>query len=569
MDGTNRSAWIDALTATVLAGALAAVWSWRDWANLSALRLPDADDMMRLQQIRDWLGGQGFADLSQYRLGADGIAMHWSRLADLVPGGIIVLLEGLIGRHNAELVAVIAWPAMLLAAAIALTGRIARSVGGAESAVPAMIVAAIAFPASTVFLPGRIDHHGLQLVLLLVTVWMLAAKPSMMAGLTAGVATALSLVVGIETAPLLGVAAAVAVVDWVIGGRASRDRLMGLGIALCAVTLAASIAFRSFAWDYPACDGFTAISARATMIASFVPIGLALLGWDANARMRMALAGSSALALAATLATSAPQCLSPYGGVDPLLQQLWLTRVGEAQPLFAAPFAVALGYAGLTVAGLAAGLWCAVRTRQRGWIVLLLLQCAAAAVMVAQVRGAYAGALLAAPALGAVIVAARRAGALAVAAAWTASAGMLYPLAAQAMVPAKPAAPGASCTAPDLLDALGKLPRGAVMAPIDTGGPGIATTAQRFIAGAYHRDGAGDLAMYAFYRGTPEAAASLAARWRVRWVVACDGFPGIAAPFSAELGEGRAPAWLREVAHVPSGGRIFATVGLSEPGKQP
>lgn len=563
MEGTNRSAWIDTAIAIALASALAGVWAWRDWANLSALRLPDADDMMRLQQIRDWLGGQQFADLTQYRLGAEGIAMHWSRLADLVPAGIIAALQGLVGRHQAELIAVIVWPAILLAAAIALTGRIARAVGGPDVARPAMIVAAIAFPASTLFLPGRIDHHGLQLVLLLVVAWMLAGKPSMMAGLTAGVATALSLVVGMETVPLLGVAAAIAVVDWVIGGRASRDRLMGLGIALCAVTLAASIAFRTTAWDYPACDGFTAISARAVMIASFVPIGLALLGWDATMRIRVLLAGSSALALATTLAQSTPQCLSPYGGVDPLLQQLWLTRVGEAQPLFAAPLAVALGYAGLTLAGIVAGGWMVWRTRERGWIVLLLLQLAAAVVMIAQLRGANAGALLAAPALGAVIVAARRIGAVAVAGAWVASAGMLYPLAAQAMVPPKPEPAGAGCTAPDLLAALGQLPPGAVMAPIDVGGPAIATTRQRLIAGAYHRDGAGDLAMYAFYRGTPDAARALAAQWRIRWVVACDGFPGLSAPFSAQLNAGQTPGWLREVTRVPSGGRIFAVVGLS------
>ena len=51
--------------------------------------------------------------------------------------------------------------------------------------------------------------------------------------------------------------------------------------------------------------------------------------------------------------------------------RLWLIRVGEAQPLFAAPLAVAIGYAGLTLAGIAAGAWQVWRTRSRGWIVLL------------------------------------------------------------------------------------------------------------------------------------------------------------------------------------------------------
>lgn len=563
MERTDRTAWSDALVACVLSGALAVAWAWRDWANLSALRLPDADDMMRLQQIRDWLGGQGFADLTQHRLGADGVAMHWSRLADLVPAGIVASLQGLIGRHNAEIVAVIIWPTLLLAAAIALTGRIAREVGGEGISRPAMIVAGLAFPASTLFMPGRIDHHNLQIVFALVTALMLVRSGSMLGGLIAGVATALSLVVGMEMMPLLGLAAVIAVVDWVIGGRGGRDRLMGFGIALCAATIAASIVFRPLAWDYPACDGFTAIAARAMMIASFVPIGLALIGWNSSARVRLALALSSALALAATLTLAAPQCLSPYGAVDPLLQHLWLTRVGEAQPLFAAPTAVALGYAGLTLAGVVASLWFAWKTRGRGWIVLLVLQFGALAVTVLQVRGAYAGAILAAPALGAMIVAARRRGVLPLAAAWLASAGMLYPIAAAALVPAKVQPGGADCTAPDLIATLGRLPAGTIMAPIDTGGPAIATTRQRLIAGAYHRDGAGDLAMYAFYRGTPDQARAIAAQWHVTYVVACDGFPGIAAPFAGGLAEGQTTDWLREVARVPSGGRIFATSGLS------
>ncbi len=44
----------------------------------------DNDDVMRLIEVRDLLGGQGWFDLMQYRLGlGDGTLMHWSRLIDL------------------------------------------------------------------------------------------------------------------------------------------------------------------------------------------------------------------------------------------------------------------------------------------------------------------------------------------------------------------------------------------------------------------------------------------------------------------------------------------------------
>ena len=69
---------------------------------------------MRLQQVRDWLAGQPFADLAQHRLGLPpGVEMHWSRIGDLGPAAIIVMLEPLLGRHGVQVLGdvgqVVAW----------------------------------------------------------------------------------------------------------------------------------------------------------------------------------------------------------------------------------------------------------------------------------------------------------------------------------------------------------------------------------------------------------------------------------------------------------------------------
>lgn len=565
MDGTaSTSAWRDLRTAVAISFALTLVWALRSWADLSALRLPDPDDMMRLQQIRDWLGGQRFSDLTQYRLGYSGTPMHWSRLPDLVPAAIIWLLEGPFGRHAAELAAVILWPASLFACAIALAGRVARSVSGQSAAEAAMIIAAIAFPATTVFVPGRIDHHGLQLVLLLVASLMLLRKPSIFAGAAGAVASVLSLMVGMEMAPVLAAGAAIVIAEWVIDGERARPRLAGFGAAFALSTLAGAIVFRTVGWDYAACDAFTAISAWAMAIASLVPVSLAVAP-IVSRKARAILAVIAGSAAVAAIAAMAPQCLSPYGQVPPLLQQLWLNRVTEAQSLFAAPVETAVAYTGLMFAGIAACAWRVWRTRDRRWLALLVLQLAAAAVTFVQLRGSYAGSLLAAPALAAFVVGAQRVGLIARIAAWTASAGILYPIAAQAMTAQAPAPAKASCTAPDLTAALAKLPVGRVMAPVDSAAPAIESTGQRMIAGAYHRDSAGDLAMYSFFLGSADNAHSIAQRWGVRWVVACDGFGGVVAPFASRLKYGQPPPWLRPVGKVASGARIFETVDTSDP----
>src|SRR6266545_1943259 len=62
------------------------------------------DDAMRLAEVRDLLNGQGWFDLTQYRLNPPaGVAMHWSRLIDLpiallIRAGEIVLPAALAER---------------------------------------------------------------------------------------------------------------------------------------------------------------------------------------------------------------------------------------------------------------------------------------------------------------------------------------------------------------------------------------------------------------------------------------------------------------------------------------
>jgi hypothetical protein len=518
----------DALGAVVLALALSLVWAWRDWSALAVLRLPDTDDVMRLQQVIDWLDGQAFGDLTQYRLGT-GLTMHWSRLADLGPSAIMAMLTPIAGRHSATLVAVTVWPGLLFATALFLVARIA----GATRAPTAMIVAAIAYPATTIFLPGRIDHHGLQVVLLLGAVLAISGTRARSAA-TAGLCAGASLIVGLETAPLLAAIGVVAIVDWI--GIPRDRRLAAFGAGTIAGLLAGRLGFAGSGWTYPACDGFTAEAWHAAMIAAVATTGLGGIGgWIMTHRGRIVAAIVTGAIVASSAALVSPACLSPYGRVDPLLARLWLSQVGEAQSMLSAPTATAIGYMGMMVAGIAATTWQLHRTWSRDWAILTVVQVAALAVTTLQMRGAYAGAMLAAPALAAVIVAARRRGGVLLAGAWIASAGMVYPLAADAIAPgtaARPIGVRGDCASPAAIAALATLPRGVVLAPIDTGAWAIAATPHRLVAAPYHRNDAGNLAMYSFYRSPPTAAAAILAAWHVDYVMACATMPGLTLPGS-------------------------------------
>src|ERR1700704_499688 len=65
------------------------------------------DDAMRLVEVRDFLAGQGWFDLTQYRLSPpDGVATHWSRLIDVPLAALVRAGEMLAPSALAERVAV-------------------------------------------------------------------------------------------------------------------------------------------------------------------------------------------------------------------------------------------------------------------------------------------------------------------------------------------------------------------------------------------------------------------------------------------------------------------------------
>lgn len=539
----------DAGIAAGIALLLSFVWTLRDWADLSVLHLPDTDDAARLQQIRDWIAGQSFFDVSQHRI-ADGLAMHWSRLPDLVPGGIIALASPLIGVRAAEMTAVIAWPTMLFAAALLMIARIARRVGPAASIAPtAVIVAAIGYPVTTLFAPGRIDHHGLQIVLMLIIVARLLGSRTAASGAIAGLVASASVATGMEMAPFLAIAALWLLIDWLRGGVGSAATLAGFGAAMLAGAIGAWAAFAGNGFEVAACDGFTR---PVWLILTVGGAAATILGGAGHRivdlRRRLAATAVTAVGALAATGSAARVCLSPYGAVDPFVASRWLDNVGEAQSLFAAPLPIALGYIGLLVAGIIAGIGWLVATKARGWAVLLSFQLGALAVAAFELRGVYLGAIVGVPALAATIGVARRRGSLPLVASWLGSAGMLYPIAAQALPSGGPGgsrSDARGCTDRATLAALRRLAPGTLLAPIDLGAYALAETRHRVIAAPYHRNNAGNAALYRFMEATPDEARTIAQAWRVDYVVACDPMPD--GRFADRLRRGAVPGWLTPI----------------------
>ena len=369
----------------------------------------DNDSMLRLVEIRDLIGGQGWFDLHQYRMGPQGgFVMHWSRLVDAPIAAIILVVSAFSGKlATGETVAMLLWTTLLMAAALAFTLRIARAVGGDWALLPAVIICTAALHFGGVFAPGNIDHHNVQLTLTLAAMTALIIGRGHVAGIAAGAACALMLAVGMETLPYVAVAGLTVSSAYLLGGRAEAAKAAGFGIGFAGAGFAAFLAtVPASAWLAAQCDAYSLPQFSVAVISG---LGLAAaavspaLGRSFGVRLAALLALGVAVAVLA--ATAFPQCLAdPYAGLDPRLQQFWLDHVTEAQSFWSVLTHNWVKGAGYYVTPALALIVLGIRLRKGGtaaeWTLTAFL-IAAFAVSLWQVRGATFSVPLAAIALAA------------------------------------------------------------------------------------------------------------------------------------------------------------------------
>jgi len=232
---------------------------YNKWTDIRFFALGDTDDNMRMMQVRGLLNGQGWFDLRQHRMNPPfGANIHWSRLVDLPIAGLILGLRPLLGGPAAERWAVAIAPLLpylLLLFSLGLTAR--RLID--RRAYPVAFLA-LFFAGSTngMFMPERIDHHGWQLAMLALCVAALADPKRVRGGLTLGIATALSLAIGLEMIIYLAIAGVAVVLFWVDDAD-ERDRLRAYAVSLVGGTALSFLVFASYANRQAVCDALSPV----------------------------------------------------------------------------------------------------------------------------------------------------------------------------------------------------------------------------------------------------------------------------------------------------------------------
>ncbi|MDB5697558.1 MAG: AcrB/AcrD/AcrF family protein [Alphaproteobacteria bacterium] len=543
------------------------------WNSIHWFALPDTDDNMRIMQVRAWLQGQAWFDLRQHRLNPPfGANIHWSRLVDLPIAGIILALRPIVGGILAEKTAVTLAPLLPLLVAMAATAVATRRLLAPKAYLLAFILLMCAHSSRLMWSPLRIDHHGWQLALLCVIMLSFTDRNRARGGLLLGIASALSLTIGLEMLLYLLVAGGLTVLLWVRDAD-ERIRLASYGATLAGGTALGYLLFASYDNRAILCDALTPVWLSAMVAAGALCVLLAMLPL-ATPRARLAAAAGGGLLLAGGFAASWPQCLGRLEAASPELERLWLDRVREAMPIYKHDAVMITAVTALPLAGLAgyaAMLW---RHRHQPdrllpWAALATLCFVATALLLWQSRTGPAAQTLAVPgatALGWLLIPrAQASGKLLVRVFGTVAAFLIVSgIGAQYVVEKMPKKSGGGlgivnqanrlCPTMPALRPIALLPKGVVLTFVDLGPRLITLTPHDAIAGPYHRNGDAILDVHKAFRGSVDNAHATALRRGVDYVLICPNLSEATvyraeAPhgFYVQLAAGRVPSWLERI----------------------
>jgi MFS family permease len=563
----------------MLAWLLACAWFvWQRWGNIQAFALGDTDDNLRMAQVRAWLAGQDWYDLRQYRFDPafGGANIHWSRVVDLPLAALITGGRWFLSGIDADRMAVAVAP--LIPYAVLLTGvaLTARRLVAPPAFVATLIVLFFAGATNGMFMPTRIDHHGWQLAMLSLVIAGLSDPERRRGGLTVGLASALSLAIGLEMLIYLALAAAAQVLMWVADPR-ERERILAYGVSLGGGTAAGFLLFASYANRAPVCDALSPVWLSDALVGGAL---LALLAWRSPERwtMRLALAALAGLIVAAFHALAFPHCLSRLEGVSPEVQKLWLNNVREARPITGHSWRVAVNVASLPAVGLLGWAWLlwlrrAEAERFRRTLSVAVLAATAFGLLFWQTRAGPGAQLLGVVGCAALIT-------TLLPRLWNAKNSVVVVLGSSALVLGAsgaaaplalalyPASAGGTQTEAQRLNAranrlcptlwamrpVARQPRGNVFTFIDLGPRLIAVTHHSTIGGPYHRNGDAIAASMKAFRGTPEQARAIITRHRSDYLLTCPHMNqatifSAAAPkgFYAQLERGATFDWLQPI----------------------
>jgi hypothetical protein len=569
------------------------------WGELGN-RLFDADDAMRLVQVREFLAGRGWFDLYEPRLDPPtGYVTHWSRLIDAGLAGLFLLARTFADADLAERLMRAIWPLLWLFAVMAGVAAMAWRIAGRPAAILALVIAACAMPALQHFKVGRIDHHNVQIALAMAVLASAAwSDRARHAAALAGGLTGLAFTIGLESFLFIALAGVAVTWRFIADGRgpvgvatrpedkagnlpSGAQQLARYGIAVTAsIGVGFLLSVKPDHWGHAACDAIAInwLVPAATIGIGFLIAGHKLAGAGLRARVgAIAMIGAAAFVAFAMIE---PRCLGgPFALTDSVVKAIWLDHVDETAPLLAAIRGFPLMGVWLCSFPLAAILATCVLARD-GAIRHDFGFCCAVAALVVAVATSFAavkiysyamwfGMPLVAAAASRVTVetglraaAARLATALMLTPMVITAVGIIITQAAAGPDPDKPGMPERNaCSRNVAYGTLAQLPLGRAAVEINYGPYVLALTRHSVLAAPYHRVHGGIVAANTLLNGSPHDAHHIADQFRLDYIAVCGkraSTGDVPPPGSlwVQLNVGNAPEWLEQLSG--GGENLFA-----------
>jgi hypothetical protein len=538
--------------------------------NGSIFDAMSTDDAMRLVEVRDLIGGQGWFDLFQYRLDPPGTSMHWSRVIDAPLAALILLLKPLLGMHGAEAVTLYFWPALLFAVALALIAAIAKQMSNnINPPIAAVALAVLSLPALVHFRAGAIDHHSAQIDLLLALVLMTTQiEQSAVKAALGGLMVSLSLAIGIEMLPAVAAIglAVFCLFVWRGAPVARQVGAFGAGLAASSLLLAPALLPLS-SLTAQVCDAF---GGPVLLLAAGGGISLVLMvgidRYHPTLRMRAVSGAALAIVLVSAFLSLFSGCIaSPFAHLDPIVVSLWVNNVAEAisfarmLQLFPEKVPAFYGFPIMTMGFAVMALTRSPPPERFRWIVGIVTLAALIGVSFWQVRGAAGASMVAAPIFAASLTilwprlaSARNLLLLSVVASPVslANVGLLAKPLIDVIFRPQAIPDPSPCRSLSDVASLTRLPKGRVMASVDLGPAILAETTHDVFAAPYHRNNDGNTAMLKLMLAPLPTAQQILSDRRVDYVITCSAAPDPniikLAPegLEARLGRGETPDFL-------------------------
>lgn len=547
------------------------------WPSIATRAFRDADDMMRLIQVRDLIAGQNWFDVSQHRVNPPvGGPMHWSRIVDLPIAAIIITLSPLIGAAQAETVAVVAVPLVLLLGTVLAVHAAALRLGcGRWSAVVAGALPLTMLSIVIQFSPLRIDHHGWQIMLAAIMMHQTARGESRAAGLLCGLAGALWFHISVEGLPYVVAFGGVYAMRYILDAGAWRG-LRDYALALLAGSVMLLLGTRG--WPeamVPHCDAASPVYLVPLAGAVIALLTVHVVSRDDHLLHRIRPLVAAAVIGASLYWEQSVACRSgPFAALPPIVHEMWYVNVLEGMPFWHQSAEIWPLIIGPSIIGLATTIM-AMRassgTARHRWAELGAVLVVAVLVSIMVARAMSVAHLLAAPGIAWFVAQfVSRQPALAgnrFRVAMLGGVALLLPYGAAQVNGTFSKGKDeqqTACPAPAALAALGALPAATVFAPLDIGPDILLTSAHRVVGTAHHRNVDGMERVIRAFLAAPAAARPIVVRSGATYLALCPdqneaGVYQHRAPdgLAAVLAKGQTPDWLEPLPGYTGGMRVY------------